>query len=89
MIVLLALVLVDDDLFALDLSDHLALDLGAGQSGSADFHALVRAQHQHVEADLAVHFLVQLFHVDNVPLGHTILLATGYDHSVHGKAPPE
>ncbi len=62
---------------------------GTGQSGRTDFHALVRAQHQHVEADLAVHFLVQLFHIDNVPLGHAILLATGYDHSVHGKAPPE
>ena len=46
-LVLLGLVLVDDDLLALDLREDLALDAGAGDHGRADF-GLVATDHEYL-----------------------------------------
>ena len=58
--VLLALVLVDDDLLALDLSDDLALNSRTGDSGVADLDLTIVLDHQNVEGNGGTVFLVTL-----------------------------
>ena len=86
--VLLALVLVDHDLLALDLSDDLALNSRTGDSGVADLDLTIVLDHQNVEGNGGTVFLVHLVDVNGLTLRHAVLLVAGADDSVHAKAPP-
>ncbi len=81
-IVLLALILEHNDLLALALLQHLTGNGGAGNHGIAHFNG-VPTQHQHGEGDFVVHFVVQLFHIDDVSLRDTVLFAAGSNNRIH------
>ena len=83
-IVLLALVLVDDDLLALHLAENFPFHLRARNGGIANLHALVAAQQKNVEADDTVIVLVEFLNIDGIAFGDAVLLATRYDYCVHG-----
>ena len=77
-LVLLGLVLIDDDLAALHLSENLALDLRAFHDGRADLGLIRIADEQNlVESNRFIRLSVELLYEDNVALLNTVLLATG------------
>ena len=87
-LVLLGLVLVDDDLGALDLAEDFALNLRALNHGRADHHTVVLAQHQNFEVHRVALLGVELLDIDHVVLLNTILLTTGLNNCVHVKYLP-
>ena len=83
-LVLLGLVLIDDDLLALDLAEDLALHLCARHRGSADLGLITIADEQHlIKSNRLVCLRVDLLDEDHVALLNTVLLATGLNDCVH------
>src|SRR5687767_2749548 len=85
-VILAALLLEDDDLFAAGLADDRGHDRSTLNGGAADLR-LVAADHQHITerdllvfADPAEHVTLDL---QAIALGHSILLSTGLDDGVH------
>ena len=83
-LILLGLVLIDDDLTALHLSQDLAFDLRALHDGRADLSLVTVADEQHlIKSNRFIRLRVELLYEDNVALLNTVLLATGLNDCVH------
>ena len=83
-LVLLGLILIDDDLLRLHLSENLAFDLCALNYGRADLSRFTIANEQNLfKSNRFVCLCVDLFYEDNVALLNTVLLATGLNDCVH------
>ncbi len=81
---LLGLVLIDDDLLALNLSQNLALNLSTCYDGSTNLGLFTIANEQNLfKSNRFICLSVELLYEDNVALLNTVLLATGLNDCVH------
>ena len=84
LLALLGLVLEHSDLLSLAVLYDLSLDSCALNQGSTDLGVLtVQDSQDLLELYLSFSFHVQLLDVQNIALGHGVLLATGNDNCFH------